>query len=522
MQYLGEYRIDDWITFGAQLHRFSSGAVYAPTGNVTYTFYENNSTTGAPTGGNLAQLNSKTGLYTARVQLTAASGFEAGKDYLIHIEATVDSVAAATLLMFRIVNNPKVDVDTIKTQAVTCAAGVTVLASVGTASTSTAQTGDAYARLGAPAGASIAADIAAIEAQTDDIGAAGAGLTAVPWNPAWDAEVESECTDALNSYDPPTKAELDTAVANVSVDEIQASALADLFNTDSGTTYGAAVSGSPVKEIADNAGGSALTEAGIADAVWDEALSGHNGSGSAGEALAAAGAAGDPWLTALPGSYAAGTAGKIIGDNINAPIATVDTVVDAIKAQTDKLAFTGSSPYEVKADVVDWKGAAAPAMTGDAFARLGAPAGASVSADVAAIKAETAAILTDTGTTLDGKIDTAQADLDILTGADGATLATLQANYAPAKAGDEMDLVNAPNATALAAAAAAILDLANGIETGYTVRQTLRLVAAALCGKLSGANTTEVTIRDITDAKNRIVATVDADGNRSAVTLTGT
>lgn len=38
----------------------------------------------------------------------------------------------------------KVDVDTIKTQAVTCAAGVTVLASVGTAATSTAQTGDAY------------------------------------------------------------------------------------------------------------------------------------------------------------------------------------------------------------------------------------------------------------------------------------------------------------------------------------------------------------------------------------------
>ena len=39
------------------------------------------------------------------------------------------------------------------------------------------QTGDSYTRLGAPAGASVSADIAAIEAQTDDIGAAGAGLT---------------------------------------------------------------------------------------------------------------------------------------------------------------------------------------------------------------------------------------------------------------------------------------------------------------------------------------------------------
>ena len=41
------------------------------------------------------------------------------------------------------------------------------------------------------------------------IGSAGAGLTAIPWNSAWDAEVQSECTDALNAYDPPTKAELD-------------------------------------------------------------------------------------------------------------------------------------------------------------------------------------------------------------------------------------------------------------------------------------------------------------------------
>jgi hypothetical protein len=51
-------------------------------------------------------------------------------------------------------------------QAVTCAAPVTVLASVGTAATSTAQTGDAYARLGAPAGASVSADVAAVKTQT--------------------------------------------------------------------------------------------------------------------------------------------------------------------------------------------------------------------------------------------------------------------------------------------------------------------------------------------------------------------
>lgn len=45
--------------------------------------------------------------------------------------------------------NVPVDVQTIKTQAVTCSAGVTVLASVGTAATSTAQTGDSFDRIGA-------------------------------------------------------------------------------------------------------------------------------------------------------------------------------------------------------------------------------------------------------------------------------------------------------------------------------------------------------------------------------------
>ncbi len=50
----------------------------------------------------------------------------------------------------------------------------------------------------------------AILVDTAEIGAAGAGLSAIPWNAAWDAEVQSEATDALNAYDPPTRAELTT------------------------------------------------------------------------------------------------------------------------------------------------------------------------------------------------------------------------------------------------------------------------------------------------------------------------
>lgn len=54
---------------------------------------------------------------------------------------------------------------------------------------------------------------------------------------------------------------------------------------------------------------------------------------------------------------------------------------------------------------------------------------------------------------------------------------------------------------------------------GLTIEQILKVLAAAAAGEVSGAETTTVTIRSINDDRDAIVATVDADGNRSAVTL---
>ena len=39
-----------------------------------------------------------------------------------------------------------------------------------------------------------------ILADTAEIGSAGAGLSAVPWNSSWDSEVQSECADALTAH----------------------------------------------------------------------------------------------------------------------------------------------------------------------------------------------------------------------------------------------------------------------------------------------------------------------------------
>jgi hypothetical protein len=61
--------------------------------------------------------------------------------------------------------------------------------------------------------------------------------------------------------------------------------------------------------------------------------------------------------------------------------------------------------------------------------------------------------------------------------------------------------------------------LAGTVEDTVTVVGVLRAIAAYLLGKASGGETTEITFRDSGDNKDRIVLTVDSDGNRSAVTF---
>lgn len=69
--------------------------------------------------------------------------------------------------------------------------------------------------------------------------------------------------------------------------------------------------------------------------------------------------------------------GAPAGASQAADIAAVKGDTAAVKVQTDKLTFTVAN--QIDANVLDWKSATAPAMTGDAFARIGA-AGVSLSA----------------------------------------------------------------------------------------------------------------------------------------------
>lgn len=71
-----------------------------------------------------------------------------------------------------------------------------------------------------------------------------------------------------------------------------------------------------------------------------------------------------------------------------------------------------------------------------------------------------------------------------------------------------------PSAASIAAAVWAVV-----IFGSTTAIQLMRGFAAALLGKASGLGTTNVKYRDPDDSKDVIDATVDADGNRTAITL---
>jgi hypothetical protein len=94
--------------------------------------------------------------------------------------------------------------------------------------------------------------------------------------------------------------------------------------------------------------------------------------------------------------------------------------------------------------------------------------------------------------------------------ADPADESALEAAIATRSApGDAMTLSSA--------AVDAVLDEA--IEGSVTLRQAMRVLLAVLAGKVSGAPAGPIVYRDVNDTADRVTGTIDAEGNRSAVTL---
>lgn len=367
--------------------------------------------------------------------------------------------------------------------------------------------GDAFTRLGAPAGASIAADLLVIdnlvddlesrlgtpsnlgggatiaanlsdiEAQTDDIGAAGAGLTALA-----------------------TAANLATVAGYLDTEMAATLAIAQKLDTAmelDGSVYRFTVNALELSPT----GGSAPTAAAIADAVWEEAIVDHSGvTGSTAEALGAAGSAGDPWTTALPGSYTGTQAGALLSNvetRLGTPSnlgggATVAQNLFDIEAQTDDIGAAGAGLTAADDAILTAIGA----LNNLSSAQAQTAATAALNAYDPPTKAE---------------VDAAIAPVEVDT-------QDIQSRLPAALVGGRMD--STVDGTGMEAGAIdAILDDTIGDST-LTVRQALRVLVAGMAGKLSGAASTTITIRNIADSANVIVATVDADGNRSAVVVT--
>jgi len=67
-----------------------------------------------------------------------------------------------------------------------------------------------------------------------------------------------------------------------------------------------------------------------------------------------------------------------------------------------------------------------------------------------------------------------------------------------------------------------VADIIAGIADGsLDLQEMLRVIVAATAGKSSGFGTANVAFRDYADTKDRITATVDSNGNRTAITLDG-
>jgi hypothetical protein len=244
------------------------------------------------------------------------------------------------------------------------------------------------------------------------------------------------------------------------------------------------------------------------------------------DALFAASAAG--YGTAQTGDSFA-RLGAPAGASIAADIATVDTVADAIKAKTDSLTFTVAGVID--ANVTYVTGTAFSTQGGSNFRTWFQNAGnpsthtlASWHTNITGIGTDTDAIIAAFG---DVPTNVWAAGTRTLTSNGNDPTAAAIASAVRTELTTELGRIDAAVSSRLAtasytAAPTTAQILAAGDVDGYSLENALKLVLAALAGKLSGAATNTVTVRAADDSKARITATVDADGNRSAVTLDAT
>lgn len=485
--------LDEVIFFDCVTTHPSTGAATDADSTPTFAVYEESTDTDIGVGGNLTKRTSLTGNYRGTFTLSAANGFEVGKWYSIIGSATVNAIAGkAVLKNFRVkaaepaVGVSKVDVDTIKTQAVTCAAGVTVLASVGTAATSTAQTGDNFAR----------------------IGAAGAGLTAI--GDTRIANLDAAVTTRMATYTQPAgflAATFPITVASTTnITGGTVTTVTNLTNAPTAGDFTAAMKTSlnaatPAATVSDKTGFKLASDGLAAVTAWTIGITGNitgNLSGSVGSVTGAVGSV--TGLTAAnldvpvstrmatytqPAGFLAAIFSATVGD---ATAANQTTIYNNVLTRSS---HSAAEVWEVATRV----------LTAGTNIQLPANGLANVTGWTVAITGNITGTVT-TVTNLTNAPTAGDFTAAMKTSLNAATPAVTVSD----KAGFRLASTGLDSVV---------------VETGLNARQALSILSSAEGGVLAGAATTTITIAAAgVPATNRITATVDADGNRSAVTLT--
>jgi hypothetical protein len=323
-----------------------------------------------------------------------------------------------------------------------------------------------------------------------------------------------------------------TSVQNLSgttVDLIAGAVDADAIATDAITADKIAANAIGASELAADA----VNE--IADQVWDEDIvAAHGTADTAGRAVRTLDAISDRTnnsnLNALLGvadSAGADVPGQTtdeVWDELKSAHTTPDSFGDYLDDEITSRAAPGDA-MDLVAGAVDAAAIATDAIDGDAIAASAVTeiqSGLATSASIVTAQAD----LDDIQARLPAALVSGRMDSSVGAIATGAITADSIAADAITAAKIAADAIGASELAEGAAneIADALLDRASAVDT-YTVRQLLRIMAAALAGKSSGAVASQAStmiFRAIDDSKARITGVLDANGNRTSVTVDGT
>ena len=504
---LGDFDAGSVLYFKFTTFRPSTGAPFTLAGTPAISVYKDASTTQSTSGVTLtADFDSVTGLNHVAIDTSADGAFYAAGSFfdVVVTTGTVDSVSAVGVVVGRFTLRktaclkPTTSGRTLDVSAggeagidlANVGSPATTLNLSGTTISTSQQVASVTGAVGSVTGnvgGSVAGSVASVTGAVGSIGAGGittasfatgaidanamnvtgSEFTAIPWNAAWDAEVQSEVQDAIEAnhldhllaatYDPTSKPGVADSLFN---DLVQ--------DNGAGTTQFTTIA----LELAPSGGGGGTTD-------W-----------TPNERAAIRSILGIPTSGTTPTDPTAGI---------------LDTIRDTFPANFAALGIN-SSGHLSRVTLVD-------TTTTNTDMR---------GTDNAALAASWTA--TRAGY-LDSVLLAANANQRTVNVTGSNHVAADIHELQPAVIDNTHFAAGAIDSNALAASAAteiATATLDDAVEGSETLRQAVRLIRAALVGRLAGAATTTVTMRDAANTKNRITATVTADGDRTDVTTDAT